>query len=119
MRTRPYDLAALFKRAPVPCGDVGFLACLRLSLDGVRAQLARPNHSLSMIAIGCRRRGHELIPLETHDVMECWCGAHRYTGMLIARQPWLAQPGWQVAVGTRTPRIFRVRQALAHIFSNH
>lgn len=32
------------------------------------------------------------------------------------RAPWLIQPGWQIAVGTRTPRIFRARQALARIF---
>lgn len=31
--------------------------------------------------------------------------------------PWNRQPGWQVAVGTRTPRIFRMRQALARLLS--
>lgn len=69
----------------------------------------------NFVTFGCRRRGHELIPLEDIDVRECWCGAHRHTGNEIAQKPWLTQPGWQVAVGTRTPRIFRAQQALAHI----
>jgi hypothetical protein len=40
----------------------------------------------------------------------------RSGGIAAGPEPWLTQPGWQVAVGTRTPRIFRARQALAHIF---
>ncbi len=81
-----------------------------------RAMRIRAAHSLSMLALGCRRRDHELEPVLDRDVFACWCGARLITGLALAKQPWLTQPGWQVAVGTRTPRIFRARQTLAHIF---
>ena len=78
------------------------------------------SHPLSMTGIVCRMRWHSMSEYEIErDVARCWCGAHSITKSRLfagSRAPWLTQPGWQVAVGTRTPRIFRARQALAHIF---
>jgi len=72
----------------------------------------------SFVPFGCRRRGDELIPHEERDVLECWCGARSVTGaaFVAGRRPWLTQPGWQVAVATRTPWRFRLEQAVARIF---
>lgn len=77
--------------------------------------LTSPAPSLSMRALGCRRRDHELIREPEYDASSCWCGARRYTGIQLEREPWLTQPGWQIAVATSTPRLFRLRQAVRKI----